>query len=200
MVLLSEELRDYRARRQEMDRQGAYFLGAITEEEAEKFSKTLLVMATERAGRPQEPIRVFVTSGGGSMGAGFAIIEMMNRMRTEYDVRILTIVNGYAYSMGAIIFQAGDRRVMGPYSTMMLHGAAWAVTGQDNQVFRDLAKLSRMYRTLVGELFAQRTGRQDARWWERYIYSGRDKYLSAQECLRLGLADEVTERVAWRPT
>ncbi|MFN8535134.1 MAG: ATP-dependent Clp protease proteolytic subunit [Dehalococcoidia bacterium] len=199
MVLLDDELRDYRARRQEMDRQGAYFLGDITEEQAEKFNKSLLVMATDRAGRPNDPIRVFITSGGGSIGAGFSIIEMMNRMRRTYNVRITTFVNGYAYSMGAIIFQAGDRRVLGPYSTMMLHGAAWAVTGQDDQVFRDLAKLSRMYRSQVGELFAQRTGRQDAKWWERYIYSGRDKYLSAHECLELGLADEITEPVAWRP-
>ena len=45
-----------------MNRQGAYFLGEIPEEEAEKFNKTFLVMATERAGRPQEPIRVFITS------------------------------------------------------------------------------------------------------------------------------------------
>ena len=94
-------------------------------------------MATEWAGRPQEPIRVFITLSGRSIGAGFAIIEMMNRMRKEYDVRILTIVNGYTYSRGAIIFQAGDRRVLGEYSTIMLHGTAWAVTGQDNQVFRD---------------------------------------------------------------
>ena len=30
-------------------------------------------------------------------------------------------------------------------------------------------------------------------WWRRFIYSGKERYLSAQECLRPGLVDEVCQ-------
>ncbi len=197
VVRLEDIMRDFQARRMELDREGVYFLGDITEDQAERFNKSLLLMATARQGQFNNPIQVYITSGGGSVGAGFSIIEMMNRMRQQFNVRIHTVVSGYAYSMGAIIFQAGDWRIMGPYSTLMLHSSAWTVSGQDDQIFRDLAKLSKMYRGLVGALFAERTGKNDVRWWERYIYSGRDKFLSAAECLELGLADEITSQIPW---
>jgi ATP-dependent protease ClpP protease subunit len=93
--------------------------------------------------------------------------------------------------MGAIVFQAGDRRTMGVYSTMMLHSSSWTLSGQDEQIFEDYAKLAEHFRKLVAELFAHRTGLRTARWWENYIYSGHDRFLSAAECLKLHLVDEV---------
>lgn len=30
-------------------------------------------------------------------------------------------------------------------------------------------------------------------WWRRFIYSGKERYLSAQECLKLRLVDEVCQ-------
>lgn len=190
---IEDIIREYQERKALLDAQGIYFLRDITDDEAEKFGKTLLLMSLQRQFDRSQPITVYINSGGGSVGAGFAIIEMMDRMRHQYGVRINTVVLGYAYSMGAIIFQAGDRRLMGPFSTLMLHGGSWMVAGDDDKVFKDLAKLSRLYRQRIGEFFALRTGRHDARWWSRFIYSGRDKFLSPSECLRLGLVDEVSE-------
>lgn len=188
---LEDLLAAYQAQRAELDRQGVYFLGDITDAEAEKFSKTLLLMSIERQFNPERPIRVFINSGGGSVGAGFAMMEMIERVRREFRVRVETIITGFAFSMGAIVFQAGDRRVMGPFSTMMLHSSEWSVTGSDERVFRDYARLSSIYKEMVGELFARRTGRHTPRWWVRYVYGGGDRFLTAGEALALGLADEV---------
>ncbi len=38
-----------------------------------------------------------------------------------------------------------------------------------------------------------RAGRQDAAWWRRFIYSGRDRFLGPAECLELGLIDAVVD-------
>lgn len=192
---LEELLADYSARRKELDRQGAYFLGDINEEEAERFSKSLLLMAIDRQGNPTLPITVYVNSGGGSFGAGIAIMEMMYKVKRDYGVVVNTVVTGYAYSMGAIILQAGDKRSMGEFSTLMLHGGSWVLSGEDEKIFKDYHKLAEHYRSIVGQLFARRTGRHTARWWERYIYSGRDKFLTARECLALGLVDEISQPV-----
>ena len=188
---LEQLIAEQQARRQELDRQGVYFIGDITDEQAERFSKSLLLMSIERQGNPNVPITLYLNSGGGSVGSGLAMIQMMDEVRRLYGVKIHTVITGYAYSMGAIVFQAGDRRTMGKYSTMMLHSSSWTLSGQDERIFQDYAKLAEHFRRIVAELFARRTGMRSPEWWERYIYSGRDRFLSAAECLKLRLADEV---------
>lgn len=190
-IRLEDLIAEQQARRQELDRHGLYFIGEITDEQAERFSKTLLLMSIERQGNPNAPLTLYINSGGGSVGAGLAMMQMMDEVRRLYGVKINTVITGYAYSMGAIVFQAGDRRTMGKYSTMMLHSSSWILSGQDEQIFEDYAKLAEHYRRVVAELFARRTGLHNARWWERYIYSGRDRFLTAAESLKLQLVDEV---------
>ncbi len=192
-IRLEDLITDYNARRRELDRQGAYFLGDINEEEAERFSKALLIMAVDRQGNPSMPITVYINSGGGSFGAGLAMMEMMYKVKRDYGVTVNTVVTGYAYSMGAIILQAGDKRSMGEFSTLMLHGGSWVLSGEDEKIFKDYHKLAEHYKDIVGQLFARRSGKHTARWWIRYIYSGRDKFLTAKECLSLGLVDEISQ-------
>src|SRR5690242_673881 len=153
---LEDLLATYQARKEQLDREGVYFLGDINDAEAEQFSKAILIMSIERQFNPERPIRIYINSGGGSVGAGFAMMEMIERVRREYKVRVETIITGFAFSMGAIVFQAGDRRAMGPFSTMMLHSSQWAITGPDDRVFRDYARLSSIYKKMIGELFARR--------------------------------------------
>ncbi len=140
----------------------------------------------------EKQLNVYINSGGGSVGAGLAMMEMMHRVKRDFGIRIRTVITGYAYSMGAILVQAGDCRVMGKFLTLMLHSGSWMLAGEDARVFEDYKKLSDHYKALVGGLFADRTGSHDARWWIRYIYSGHDRFLTAQECLKLGLVDVVT--------
>jgi ATP-dependent Clp endopeptidase proteolytic subunit ClpP len=188
---LEDLLAVYHARRTELDRQGVYFLGDITDAEAESFSKAILLMAIERQFHPERPIQIFINSGGGSVGAGFAMMEMVERVKRDYKVRVATVITGFAFSMGAIVFQAGDHRTMGPFSTMMLHSSQWSVTGSDERVFKDYARLSNIYQRMIGELFARRTGKHNPRWWTRFIYGGGDRFLTAKEALAHGLTDEV---------
>lgn len=194
-VRLEDLLGEYSARRRELDLQGVYFLGDINEEEAERFSKALLLMAVARRGNSTLPITVFVNSGGGSVGAGLAMMEMMYKVKRDYGVTVNTVVTGYAYSMGAILLQAGDKRSMGEFSTLMLHGGSWVLSGEDTRIFKDYQKLAEHYKNLVGELFARRTGKHTPRWWQRFIYSGHDKFLTPRECLELGLVDEISRPV-----
>jgi ATP-dependent Clp protease protease subunit len=174
-----------------LEAQGIYFLGDITDEAAERLGQALVAMSVEREGRTDKPITIYISSGGGSVGAGLGMMQMIYRMRALYKVTINTVVTGYAYSMGAIVFQAGDKRSMGSFSTLMLHSPQWFLSGSDQQIFHDYATLARHYKSIVSNIFAQRTGKEDAEWWEQFIYSGRDRFLTAQECISLGLADEI---------
>ncbi len=99
--------------RRELEAAGYYFLGDIDDQSAQRFSESLLLMAIARRADPSSPITVYINSGGGSVGSGIAIMEMIFKTRADYGVTINTVVTGFAYSMGAIVFQAGDRRLMG---------------------------------------------------------------------------------------
>ena len=191
---IEELIQEHAARRAELDAHGVYFLREITDELAEQFSKAILVMSAQRANRPDSPITLYINSGGGSVGAGIAVIEMIERMRQVYKVTINTVVTGYAYSMGAIIVQSGNNRAMGELSTMMLHSGSWVLTGDADKIFHDYQKLATHYEHVISELFARRTGKHNADWWRDYIYSGHERFLSAQECIELGLVDEILTR------
>jgi ATP-dependent protease ClpP protease subunit len=186
-------LADAQMRRMALDATGVYFVNEIDAAHAEDFAKTLLLMCVPRAGRPNDAITVYINSGGGSVGDGLAMMEMINRMRRQYHVRIDTAVLGYAYSMGAIVSQAGDRRTIGRYGTLMLHSAQWILSGDDERIFKDYQALSEHYQRVVSALFAQRTGHKDAAWWRRFIWSGHERFLGPDECLELGLVDAIVE-------
>jgi ATP-dependent protease ClpP protease subunit len=190
---LEDLIAEYSARRAQLDRFGVYFLRDIDDQEAERFSKSILIMAAAMKGFPDRRLTIYINSGGGSVGAGFAMMEMIYKVKREMGVPVDTVILGYAYSMGAIIFEAGDKRSMGFFSTMMLHGGVWTVMGEDQKVFKDYQKLARLYKQMVGELFHRRSGLHTPEWWTRFIYSGRDRFLSATECLKLRLVDEVCE-------
>lgn len=191
MYDLSELVARSMERARQLETSGIYFLGDINDRAAEHMGQALTSMAVQREGDPDQPITVYINSGGGAVGAGLAMMQMIYRLRTLYRVTINTVVTGYAYSMGAVVFQAGDRRLMGSFSTMMLHSPQWYLSGDDQKVFNDYALLARHYKNLVSNIFAQRTAKHDAAWWETYVYSGRDRFLTAEECIDLGLADEI---------
>jgi ATP-dependent Clp protease protease subunit len=189
---LEDLLRDQMMRRMEVEAAGAYFVNQIDDQQAEFFSRSLLVMSVARANRQDLPITIYVNSPGGSVSSGFAMMEMVYHMKRENHVQINMHITGTAFSMGAVLVQAGDHRTMGPLSTMMLHSSSWVLAGEDQTIFRDYQKLADHYQNVTSQIFARRTGKQDARWWRRFIYSGRDRFLGAEECLELGLVDEVT--------
>ncbi len=190
---LEDLLRDQALRRAEIEAAGAYFVGPIDDHSAELFARSLLLMSVARAGRMDRPITVYVNSPGGAVGSGFSMMEMIYHMRREYHVRVNMHITGSAFSMGAVLVQAGDHRSMGPLSTMMLHSTSWVLSGEDERIFRDYEKLSEHYQNVTSQIFAKRTGKHDARWWRRFIYSGRDRFLGAEECLELGLVDEIAQ-------
>jgi ATP-dependent Clp protease protease subunit len=182
VVNIDEIVRAAAARREELDKWGVYFLGAITEEEAERCCKALLIMGEQRRDYSGSEISIYINSGGGSVGAGLAIMEMISRIRLQCGVKVNTVVLGYAYSMGAVILQAGDRRLMGPLSTLMVHGGSWVLSGEDRDIFEDYHKLSDYYRDTFGRIFAKRSGKHNPEWWTEYIYSGRERLLTGAGC------------------
>lgn len=74
----------------------------------------------EDAGIPVEerkPILLYVASNGGSVDAGFALIDAIQTSKTP----VYTINTGYWYSMGFLIGLAGKKRFAMPNATFLMH-------------------------------------------------------------------------------
>jgi ATP-dependent protease ClpP protease subunit len=185
-------------RRDALDKLSTFFLGPITADEAERLNKTLYIFAAQRRQQFQEtgqvdasPFVIYLNSPGGDVDAGLSVMNMCFRVQREYGYPIHMIVLGMAYSMAVILLQSATRRFMEPFATALVHAPSWTLAGKEDVIFRDYEKLADGYRHNLAVFFAQRTGKHDADWWEAFLYSREERFLFPDECLELGLIDEI---------
>lgn len=132
-----------------------------------------------------ETIKVFINSPGGDVFAGQAIYSMLKRHKAQVHVYI----DGLAASIASLIAMAGDKVVMPANAMMMIHNPWTFAVGNANDFRKladDLDKIRDSMITAYGSRSALTTeeikGLLDAETW-----------LTAQECVEYGFADEVEE-------
>lgn len=135
-------------------------------------------------------INLYINSNGGSVFEGTAIYNQLRRHPAKKTVYI----DGFACSVASVIAMAGDRVVMPRNAMMMIHNALM-------YVFGNAAEL----RKAADDLDAINKGNRKA-----YLQKAGDKlteddlvsmldaetWLTAEDCIRLGLADEYAEKDA----
>ena len=128
-------------------------------------------------------IRVEINSPGGDVFDGIAIY---NALRV-HPARITTRVDGIAASIASVIAQAGDHRVMVASSQMMIHNA-WGLAIGDHQDHSEMAELLKMQDGIIADIYASRSG-GDIEGFRDLM--GAETWLTAENAVELGLADEV---------
>ena len=92
-------------------------------------------------------IVLHITSGGGSVPAGLAIVRAIERLRAE-GVPTIACITHHANSMASVVAVAADLALMAPTATMMVHEASG---GRDDHLAILKNRLLELYeaRTLV---------------------------------------------------
>ena len=159
------------------------FLGdQVTPETANLVVAQLLHLAYED---PKKDIKLYINSPGGSIYAGFAIIDTMNYI--EPDVQTIGI--GLQASMGSLLLSSGakGKRFCLPNARVMIHqpgsGTEGKITDQEIAL-KEGIELKR----IVIDMMCKNTGK-DAKTIERDM--DRDNWMSAEEALKYGIIDEV---------
>jgi ATP-dependent Clp protease protease subunit len=164
-------------------RERIVFLG--TEVEAQSANLIVAQMLFLEAEDPDADIRLYVNSPGGDAYAGLAIYDAMQYVKPD----VQTFCIGMAMSAGAMILAggaAGKRHVL-PNSKVMIHQGSGGTRGTpaDIQIAaREILSLTRRY----AEVLARHSGR-DVEQVMRDI--DRDRFLSPEEAVEYGLADQV---------
>ncbi|MDN5289860.1 MAG: ATP-dependent Clp protease, protease subunit [Anaerophaga sp.] len=81
-----------------------------------------------------EQINCYINSYGGEVAEGLAIYNQLKR----HPAKVTTICDGFACSAASVVFMAGDERLMGEASLLMVHNA-WTYTSGNSEELRKQA-------------------------------------------------------------
>lgn len=137
--------------------------------------------------KPNKPIEIQFNSPGGSIIDGLALWDFLTKVKSAGH-HLTTSAIGYAASMAGILLQAGDTRVIGAESWLMIHEASFSMGGKTGEVEDRVDWIKAIQKRFL-HIFADRshmTVRQLDSKWKR-----KDWWVDSTEALKLGLVDEV---------
>lgn len=126
-------------------------------------------------------ITIYINSYGGSVYDGFAIIDVMRRIKSP----VKTICIGKAMSMAALILACGDTRQATDLATIMLHQPSGGFRGTTTDMeinVKEVVRLKKIFHNII----KKKTSIEDP---EKELE--RDYYLDANEAKELNIIDEI---------
>lgn len=134
-----------------------------------------------------KPFRIDITSPGGSVFDGLALIDYARKLRAEGYV-INTFGTGLIASMAVPLLQMGETRTVGRNSWLMVHEISDFAIGTVADI-EDVAKFNRRLNDNLYDILAERSTLTRKQIKERA--TRRDWYFSSEEAVKIGFADVV---------
>jgi len=132
-------------------------------------------------------INLHIHSPGGDVFDGIAIYNLLNSHSASKTVYI----DGLAASMASVIAMVGNPIIMPENAMMMIH-KPWGITGGDANDMRDYADLLDKVEAVLIPSYAKKTGKSSD---ELALLLGEETWMTAQECLEHGFADQISTAV-----
>jgi ATP-dependent Clp protease protease subunit len=137
----------------------------------------------------KEPITLYLASPGGECDAGWALIDLMEKIK-KHGIPIRTICAGSCSSMAAVILAAGSvgERYAFPSSRIMIHQAGVELTGGK---LDDIANTTRelQYWTDTTAKYLSKVTKKPVKDIEKELCY--DNYMSPTEAKKFGIIDKV---------
>lgn len=151
---------------------------------AERMIKNLNILE----GMNQEPITIIMNNVGGDEYHGFAIYDAIKNCKSHVTIKVF----GHAMSMGSIILQAADDRIMAPTSRQMLHYGTWTFDGHAKTA-QQWAKEGNKIDEWMENMYLKRINEKhpDFSLSKLKKMLHHDTFLTAQESVNMGLADHI---------
>lgn len=136
-----------------------------------------------------EPIEFIISTPGGSADDMLSLYDMMRVVREQCDISTVGI--GKVMSAGVLILAAGTKgkRRLGRNCRVMIHSVIGGNAGSFHNLENEMEEIRHMQKTYV-KLLAAETKMTEAQ-LNKMINKKVNVYLSAEEAVELGIADEV---------
>lgn len=157
----------------------------------DSLAKVYLATSVLKTIEDDRPIRMYLSTPGGDVEAGLGIYDLLRSLPCELEI----VVTGYAYSMGIVILQAADRRIMMPHSSIMAH---WGRQGAEDTNPENYERKLRFQKTLDDKcdtILLERMKQKKKSMTLKKVktLTAFDWYLNPSQAIKEGLADKIGE-------
>ena len=134
------------------------------------------------------PITVLLNTVGGDEYHGMAIYDAIVACSSHVIIKGV----GHVMSMGSMIIQAGDTRLMAPNAKFMLHYGEWGIEDHP-KIARAWMKEEEKFSRMMEDLYLEKIRENHPRFTRRKLQKmlDFDTILSAEETVEMGLIDAV---------
>jgi ATP-dependent Clp protease, protease subunit len=133
----------------------------------------------------RKPITLFISSGGGSVYAGLSLISVIESSVTQ----VITRCDGFAMSMGFMIFISGHERVMSKHATLMFHDISTFQHGKLEELKEDIEQLKRLMEHMKTIVLDKTSILKEQ--LEGHLEKKSDWYIMSREAKKLKICDKV---------
>jgi ATP-dependent Clp protease protease subunit len=139
--------------------------------------------------KKRKELLLMICSEGGDMSTAFALIDVMR----SSNIPIKTVGLGQIASAGLLIFLAGTpgRRTLTPNTSIMSHQYAWGSDGKHHELLATIREFELTQRRMV-QHYIDCTGLNEDE-IKKHLLPPHDVYLSADDALRLGICDHISQ-------
>lgn len=137
-----------------------------------------------------DTVNLYINSMGGSVKEALGIYSALRRC----PATVVAYIDGFAASAASVIAMAARKVVMPRNTTMMVHNAAWAVYGNSKDLRKSADDLDIINAAMLQSYIVKAGGKLTQEKLEE-LTDG-ETWMSAEECIQYGLADEYAEQDA----
>lgn len=141
--------------------------------------------------KSDDPIDIILFSYGGDVTAGMAIYDAIRICRSFVTVKVF----GCANSMGSIILQAADNRLMSRNSEMMIHYGEAGYASNHPKTIDNEHKRAKEYDVWMKNMYLAKIKEKKPRFQMKQLDKllNFDSYFTPEKAIEYGLVDSIME-------
>jgi ATP-dependent protease ClpP protease subunit len=152
-------------------------------------SKLIMTTQAWASDSPGCDITLIINSPGGHVIPTFGAYDHLLGLKKQGH-HITTVGRGMVASAATILFQVGDRRIIGSETSTLIHEISTMALGKLPDLEDEVAFAKALQERILN-IYVSRCGGKTTKEYLREHWSRKDWWLDANEILDLGLADEI---------
>lgn len=138
---------------------------------------------TLKTAEQHDTIFIYLNTPGGSLHTSIQIISAMR----QSSAAVVTCLEGEVCSAGTLIFLSGDKHIVNPHCTFMIHNYSHWVGGKGNEISIRVKHYEEYFRKLSGDIYKDFLTEAEL----EEVRSGKDFWMDSEEVIRrLNVSDE----------
>jgi ATP-dependent Clp endopeptidase proteolytic subunit ClpP len=136
-----------------------------------------------------KPITIIMNNPGGDYYHGMAIYDAIKNCRNHVTIKVF----GHAMSMGSIILQAADERILAKNSRVMIHFGTMGLGHTHTKIFIKWAEETKIQDDEMIDVLLEKIREKNPSFQKKRLQElcNFDTILNSSEAIALGLADKI---------